>query len=883
MPEKKYLYEQLVEEVGKQGLRKIPIPSCITDNLNPKYGVRPYQVDAFQRFICYCENDFDFKTLPSHLLFNMATGSGKTLIMAGLILYLYDKGYRNFLFFVNSTNTIEKTKNNFINSASTKYLFAQGIHVSDHPVTISPVDNFEGANPNNINICFTTIQKLHMDLTTPKENAISFEDFRKHDVVLIADEAHHINAQTKSDKELSQSWEDTVDRIFAQSKGNFLLEFTATHDYTTQAMIEKYRDKVLVHYDLAHFRNDRYSKEVVIVRSDLGRRERILQALILSQYKKEVAAEHRIDLKPVVLFKAQRTIPQSREMEGEFHRMIAELRGKDLSVLRKNRDVAVVGKAFAFFDGQGITDDQLAARLKQDFQPRCCLSVNNDEEVEKNQILLNTLEDKDNPIRAIFAVQKLNEGWDVLNLFDIVRCYEARDSGHSKIGPTTMSEAQLIGRGARYFPFTLSPNDDRYRRRFDGDLGNELRILEELDYHSINNPKYVQEIRTALIDQGMIDEHEVTREMKLKDSFKRTDFFQHGVVWLNRRFKSTFDEVRSFADLGVKQRNVPYHIATGHGGSTVALGDDVATPSVPGASTQRVDVPLAEIDRNIVQSALARNSFFDFDTLHTSFPNLSSVQQFITSPDYLGGLSIAFTGNTDGLKEDRVELLSAVQVLLKQLETDIHAKTTEYRGTTAFHSEDVKAVFTDKVLKFVPDAMRAADDKDFDAFVSSKDWFAFGTVYGTSEEKAFVRMLDGQMQHLGEQYDEIYLVRNEGHFAIYNFSDGRAFEPDFALFLRSKAGDLLMYQLFIEPKGEFLVATDKWKEEFLQKIQPGLRDKTLTLGDEHYRLIGLPFYTNRTENQFKDSLLSALGCTDSPAKHNDARRAILVRYPGEDS
>ncbi|MDA0062985.1 DEAD/DEAH box helicase family protein [Brachyspira hyodysenteriae] len=31
-------------------------------------------------------------------MFNMATGSGKTLIMASLILYLYEKGYRNFLF-----------------------------------------------------------------------------------------------------------------------------------------------------------------------------------------------------------------------------------------------------------------------------------------------------------------------------------------------------------------------------------------------------------------------------------------------------------------------------------------------------------------------------------------------------------------------------------------------------------------------------------------------------------------------------------------------------------------------------------------------------------------------------------------------------------------
>ena len=58
----------------------------------------------------------------------MATGSGKTLIMAGLILYLYEQGFKNFLFFVNSTNIIEKTKDNFLNPLSSKYLFNQNIY-----------------------------------------------------------------------------------------------------------------------------------------------------------------------------------------------------------------------------------------------------------------------------------------------------------------------------------------------------------------------------------------------------------------------------------------------------------------------------------------------------------------------------------------------------------------------------------------------------------------------------------------------------------------------------------------------------------------------------------------------------------------------------------
>ena len=64
------------------------------------------------------------------------------------------------------------------------------------------------------------------------------------------------------------------------------------------------------------------------------------------------------------------------------------------------------------------------------------------------QSVLNSLENPNNPIRAIFAVHKLNEGWDVLNLYDIVRIGETEKRNASK---STIAESQLIGRGARYY------------------------------------------------------------------------------------------------------------------------------------------------------------------------------------------------------------------------------------------------------------------------------------------------------------------------------------------------------------------------------------------------------------------------------------------------
>ncbi|MYK22849.1 type III deoxyribonuclease, partial [Candidatus Poribacteria bacterium] len=98
-----FLYEQL-DTLSEFGMLKKEMPDSITQNLHPKFELRPYQVEAFARFIHCLNNDFPSKRKPLHLLFNMATGSGKTLIMAGLILYLYEQGYRNFLFFVNADN-----------------------------------------------------------------------------------------------------------------------------------------------------------------------------------------------------------------------------------------------------------------------------------------------------------------------------------------------------------------------------------------------------------------------------------------------------------------------------------------------------------------------------------------------------------------------------------------------------------------------------------------------------------------------------------------------------------------------------------------------------------------------------------------------------------
>ena len=93
-----FLYEKLdtIREIGAVA----EIPSYIQDNISSRVELRPYQIGAFENLITYFEND-KLCRKPTQTLFHMATGSGKTMIMAGSMLYLYQKGHRNFLFFGN--------------------------------------------------------------------------------------------------------------------------------------------------------------------------------------------------------------------------------------------------------------------------------------------------------------------------------------------------------------------------------------------------------------------------------------------------------------------------------------------------------------------------------------------------------------------------------------------------------------------------------------------------------------------------------------------------------------------------------------------------------------------------------------------------------------
>lgn len=868
-----------IDAVAKFGMLKADIPDDITGNLAPQIELRPYQRTALERWLFYIDK-YEGRPKAPHLLFHMATGSGKTVLMAALILDLYRRGYRNFLFFVNSAQIIEKTKENFLNPASAKHLFAPSVRIDDKPVDIRAVDTFDAVNTDAINIHFTTIQGLHTRMQAPKENAVTIEDFRDYKVVMISDEAHHLNAETKSKDKLTKdeakekaSWEGTVSEIFRQHPENMLLEFTATVDLSNEAIRAKYHDKILYDYTLRQFREDGYSKDIELRQADLPPEARMMQAMVLSQYRRKVAEANGLHCKPVILMKSK-TIKDSADNEATFTAMVAGLTGEALDALRAASEAdETLSRAFAFImDERAMSGADFARELQGDFASEKVVNVNNPKDLENRQIELNALEDRDNEIRVIFAVDKLNEGWDVLNLFDIVRLYDTRDGKANKVGKTTMAEAQLIGRGARYFPFIApdQPDAAREKRKYDSAVDNPLRILEELHYHCSHNPKYIQDIRNALRETGMLDETARTVRLRLKDSFKQSSLYMSEHIWVNDRIRNPREDVTGLDVYKIEGPFTYPSLMTGRVTEASAFGGGQLTLKPSSKEPVSRNFRLADFGRAILGFAMDANDFFHFANLRAYFPQLASASEFVTSDPYLGGVTVSVRGLPDDLDNLTArQKLGIAQYVLHQIESGVKRESVEYVGTKDFKPHKISECFTDKTLKLRIEGETGLSWVKGESNVpgldqidlTAKDWHAYDDSYGTDQEKYFIKYLNDHAARLREQYDDFHLLRNEKAVKLFAFTDGQAFEPDFVLFLRKKGEDTsTILQLFVEPKGDHLKQADSWKESFLKDIEEQGRIQIAFQGRD-YAVYGLPFFNEQgqTNERFNMAFESFLG------------------------
>ena len=599
-----FLYEKL--DVAKEVSMSVDFPEIIKSGLSKRISLREYQIDAFTNFALYFENYKLRKNKQVHTLFHMATGSGKTVIMAGLILYLYTKGYKKFLFFVNQTNVLEKTIDNFINPISNKYLFNDAVEYLGKKVKIKRVENFSGnVLDDDIEILFTTTQKLHMDLFEAKENSLTYDDFENNKVVFISDESHHINSltkkPTKDEEEATKSWEYSVTNALLQNRDSIMLEFTATCDLKDSNVLQKYKDKIIFNYPLISFRESGYTKDFQNFATDTELWTRTLMALVMSEYRRFLFSDLKLNIKPVVMLKSKK-IDESKSFYDEFFKKVKKLTSYELQNLELV-GIEKLTEAINYFKEKDDTLELLEQSIKTAFTEDTSIIMNGSSDNNKeNQLLVNSLEDLDNPIRLIFAVDMLNEGWDVLNLFDIVRLYDTRQSkSGGKIGNYTIKEAQLIGRGARYCPFVVDEEELKFKRKFDGDISNPNRILETMYFHSKNDSRYISELKNALIETGLQAPDPIILEYKLKDEFKVSDFYKKSYVFSNKRLLKGRNEVHSL-EPSMRTKTYYYTALSGKGNIVNLIGDDTANTST--IKTKLKSIKFKDIDYNILIGAI---------------------------------------------------------------------------------------------------------------------------------------------------------------------------------------------------------------------------------------------------------------------------------------
>lgn len=846
------------------------LPTYITDNLSKT--LRDYQEVAIKHFIWLFEQDPD---KAKHLLFNLATGTGKTLTMAAAILYLYQKGYRNFVFLVHQLQIKNQAVKNFTDYKFAKYLFnPKGVKLNGKTINVRAIDRFQDAQKDAINFMFFSTALLYNRLTEDKENSLTSQDFADNAVVVIADEAHRLNVDTrkklkKTEEEDIRNWETAVQSAIYARPDNLLLEFTATVDLENPLIHKKYRDKLIHRYDFLQFNKDGYSKEVGFLYNDETqiedqKRLLVINAVVMSEYRRLLAErEMNVQINPIILVKSTK-IAKSEEDREFFHKVVNSLKVKDLDHLRnlvsnmqqspeeedRNR---FISQMFSWIgsnkSGLATTKDpnglnRFIAYIKENFREDNSMTYNSQKKEKAD--LLPLLDSPRNVIRAIFSVNALNEGWDVLSLFDIIHF----DISESK--KVSLQDIQLIGRGARLCPYKLpkaynisqsgglfdeehSYEFDPFKRKFDNAPHEHGRILETFFYHFVKTGTFLDNLKYALLDEGIVNKSMEKRTIKLKSEFLNSETYKKGFVLVNKqlyRSKTTDTEIDATFKKEIKASVYRLY--------TRGLTDAEQNKVQAGIRYKTIHLTEDYFSPLIIRKALmsAENNFFRFNNLKNHIVGIRSIDELIEKYLPLYEIKYAYSEGKDiDQLEAHEKLQLLIGVILPEVRKAIDRHMPQITGSHIFRPKSLSSIFQQEkniylvsfpvqdldgeTSDYAPDERAKPqsdhEDPDLQFDIHTADWYAYSENYGTSEEKRFVKFIATQINELKLRYKgaEIYLIRNELDYWLFSPKDGRRFSPDYMLIINDAENGEMYYQCLIEPKGGHLLEKDAWKEEVL--------------------------------------------------------------------
>lgn len=864
------------------------IPEYINANLI--HTLRHYQDEALRN---YHYTQSQIKPSPQHVLFNMATGSGKTDLMAGLILYLYQEySYQNFLFTVNTNSVLMKTKDNLVNRNSDKFLYQNKIEIDGKQISVVEVERFPRVQQDNtIYIKLSSVQKVSDDLFVVKENTMGLADYERQPVIILADEAHHYSASTKTEKESENTWESAINKILnarnEQEQKNLLLEFTATVDFDKEVIYDKYRDKVVYRYPLSKFMFDGYSKQVKRIETSASDEDKMLNVVLLSQFRKYRAYLEGVTstFKPVILFKSPK-VAVSLEANKIFNQLIENLNVRELITFIKRQQLMDSNASSALslaYDFYLKNEDQLGKiirEIKHDFDSRNVLNANDTSGnmLEKGQYqALNTLENPNNLYRVVFAVAKLTEGWDVLNLYDIVRI--EKEAGTNK--SATMAEAQLIGRGARYYPFEID-GQKSYQRRFDNDSSNKQLFLETLHYHTMNEPQYLKQLVGSLKQMDLPtgeDKKNPPVEIKVKPSFKKTEAYKKGKIYYNEVVEVEDEWFDSIDKYGINHKtDISRNL--NHGSQEVSYRANAVV-------NETKTISIGKFDARYVKKAIQCLEFYQFDNLKKYIPLLPSMKEFIYGKNWLNTneLNLFLTvpieyKSTDVTPDD---ILNVVIELLKEYEVKFKSGYVKQRGTNKFIGYPINEYLTN-YNKRVPeyDTANLFNEamQKIAVYEIEDDFYVYEKAIVNKLEYELIERVKAHVNELKEKYHKaVYLLRMDENMhresakseklKLHQFGSRmnrageitemhlQGFQPDFILFLEDSE---FYFQIFIEPKGmsgdRFI--SELWKQDLLLYMTDNQGEMEFEANEENVRISGLKFYTKNDGQRAMEQLKNIL-------------------------
>lgn len=337
-----------------------------------------------------------------------------------------------------------------------------------------------------------------------------------------------------------------------------------------------------------------------------------------------------------------------------------------------------------------------------------------------------------------------------------MRLYSGRDTDFKskKAGSSTTREVQLIGRGVRYFPFEYK-DKSKNSRKFDNDLQNALRILEEFYFYSDDDVKYISELSAELKRTGIIAETRAQKVFRVKDEVKKELeklylFVNKKIENPDRRLKTLPEDFKNLPAFEYKFKTCSYSEI-----KDVNFNGEDGKSFVGQNADSKVYLhkfsDFSEDYSHIYKKALhilnlTPSSYFNFENLRKRF-SVKSTDDFF---DFIKDVKIEISSDTKIEEISHKELLKMFEDFFVYCQIQLESYDRPFKGT-----EFSLAQF------------------------ASCEWYALDNFWGTGEERSLVEFIKSSLGNLKEKYEKICLLRNEEVYKIFSFDDGQGFATDF--------------------------------------------------------------------------------------------------------